>query len=187
MNEIKSLANHFLIAMPNLVDPNFSKTVTYIFEHSTDGVIGLVINRPQDLTLGEVMGQTGTLINDNSIIGTAVHTGGPVDAERGFVLHSSEKEWASTLTVSDDFAVTTSSDVLEALANGDGPSAFFVALGYAGWSAEQLEGEIAENVWLTCPADKDIVFNTPTEERWQAAAGSIGVDLALLFTQAGHA
>lgn len=187
MSEILSLANSFLIAMPNLADPNFSKTVTYIFEHTPDGVIGITINRPLDLTLGEILGQTQTLVTNRRYVDQIVHVGGPVEGERGFVLHSADSEWASTLKVSGDLAVTTSSDILEALGQGDGPSSFFVALGYAGWSAQQLEDEIAENVWLTCPADTNIIFDVPADERWQAAADRIGVDLSLLFTEAGHA
>jgi putative transcriptional regulator len=180
-----SLKNHFLIAMPGLVDSRFSKTVTYVCEHNEGGAMGIVINQPASISYGELFSQLklGTNIaNDQPLL-----LGGPVKKERGFVLHSAEKSWASTMSVSSDISLTGSKDILEDIANNQGPSNVTIALGYAGWSANQLEQEIVENSWLTVPADKRIIFDTPIEERWEASAKQLGIDLHLLSTQAGHA
>ncbi len=181
------LTDHFLIAMPAMGDPNFDRTVTFICEHNEDGALGLVINRPMDLTLGEIFSQMSLDCDDQGISALPVLQGGPVQVERGFVIHGSEREWNSTLAVSDTVAVTTSRDVLEAMAAGDGPERALVAIGYAGWGAGQLEAEMAANAWLTVPANTEILFDIPFEKRWRAAAALIGIDLDLLSTEAGHA
>ena len=181
------LTDHFLIAMPAMGDPNFDRTVTYICEHNEDGALGLVINRPMDLTLGEIFSQMSLECDDQAISSLPVLQGGPVHVERGFVIHGSEREWTSTLAVSDAVSVTTSRDVLEAMAAGDGPERALVAIGYAGWGAGQLEAEMAANAWLTVPANTEILFDIPFEKRWRAAAALIGIDLDLLSTEAGHA
>ena len=181
------LTDHFLIAMPAMGDPNFDRTVTFICEHNEDGALGLVINRPMDLTLGEIFSQMSLDCDDQEISALPVLQGGPVQVERGFVIHGSEREWNSTLAVSDTVAVTTSRDVLEAMAAGDGPERALVAIGYAGWGAGQLEAEMAANAWLTVPANTEILFDIPFEKRWRAAAALIGIDLDLLSTEAGHA
>ncbi|MES9974021.1 MAG: YqgE/AlgH family protein [Candidatus Thiodiazotropha sp.] len=182
-----NLTNHFLIAMPRLEDPNFFHTVTYICEHTTDGAMGIVINRPMDLHLADIFEQLEIQISTTDIAEQPVYIGGPVQSDRGFVLHESSTEWASTLKVTTDISVTTSLDILEAIAAGEGPEHNLVALGYAGWGAGQLESELAQNAWLSGPAESDIIFNRASDERWQAAADLLGVDLNLLSGDTGHA
>lgn len=182
-----SLAGQVLIAMPALADPHFHRTVTLICEHNEHGVLGVVVNRPLDMTLGEVFEQFGLPVADASVAGRPVHHGGPVQPERGFVIHDGARDFDATLRIHDDLAVTTSRDVLECLAAGQGPAHALVALGYAGWAGGQLEQELAENAWLSAPADASVLFTTPDERRWEAAAALLGVDLRLLASQAGHA
>jgi putative transcriptional regulator len=185
MNEFQSLSNHFLIAMPTLADPNFHKTVTLICEHTAEGAMGLTINRPLDLGLHELLEQTDIAVND--LPDLPVFLGGPVQNNRGFVLHAPLGQWETTLTITDKVGVSSSRDILEAIAGKQGPEKYLVALGYAGWGAGQLEHEMAENSWLSTPAESSIYFNTPIKERWQAAAQSAGVDLNTLSSEAGHA
>ncbi|TNJ35344.1 YqgE/AlgH family protein [Arenimonas terrae] len=180
------LANHFLIAMPALEDPNFQRSVTLICQHDAEGAMGIVINRVADYTLGELLAQM-ELSADEGLAAVPLVAGGPVQPDRGFVLHDDPRDWSSTLRFGDGLAVTTSRDILTAMAGGDGPGNVLVALGYAGWTAGQLEAELAENSWLTVPADRDILFHRPLDQRWQAAAFSAGVDLARLTGYAGHA
>ena len=181
------LTNHFLIAMPGLMDPNFFHTVTYICEHSEEGAMGLVINRPMELQLADIFEQLQIKITDTSITHKPVYLGGPVQGDRGFVLHDSKSEWESTLRVTDEISVTTSLDILHAIANGTGPNNSLITLGYAGWGAGQLEEELAQNAWLSGPAKSEIIFKRASQERWQAAADLLGVDLNLLSSDAGHA
>ncbi|HWP95114.1 MAG TPA: YqgE/AlgH family protein [Gammaproteobacteria bacterium] len=183
----QSLTNHFLIAMPTLADPNFVQTVTYICEHSAGGALGIVINRPLDMRLRDILDQLKLPTTNEKVISMPVYAGGPVLPERGFVLHTPHGDWDSSLKVTDEIAVTTSRDILVAMARGEGPERALVALGYAGWGAGQLESEIAQNAWLSAPADTQIIFETPYEKRWQAAARLIGVDPTLLTGDAGHA
>lgn len=187
MGASSNLTNHFLIAMPQLADPNFFHTVTYICEHNEDGALGIVINRPLELTLGEVLEHMDLAADDNDATAQVVYQGGPVQQERGFVLHEPVTQWDATLPITEHIGVTTSRDILEAIAKGDGPQHSLIALGYAGWGAGQLEQELAQNAWLSGPADKGILFETPHEKRWEAAAALLGVDLNLLSGDAGHA
>ncbi len=187
MTETKSLANHFLIAMPSLEDPNFSHTVTYICEHTAAGAMGIVINRPLRITFGEVLEHMQITPGAHVDVDLPVLAGGPVQGEHGFVLHSPPGQWNSSISISDEIAVTTSRDILMALADGKGPTRYLLTLGYAGWAAGQLEREMAENAWLSGPADAHILFDLPLEERWRAAAALIGIDLNLLSTEVGHA
>jgi putative transcriptional regulator len=187
MSEQRYLDNHFLIAMPGLADPNFFHTVTYICEHDANGAMGIVINRPLDMTLGEILGHMEIDAEDPAIASQKVFQGGPVQPERGFVLHRPLGDWEATLKVTDDIGVTASQDILTAIADHHGPDQSLIALGYAGWAAGQLEQEMAENAWLSGPADPGIVFNLPHEERWLAAAAALGVDLNLLSGDVGHA
>ena len=182
-----NLTNHFLIAMPSLADPNFTQTVTYICAHSDDGAMGIVVNRPMELELNEVLSQLELEPSTPAIATLPVYEGGPVHRDRGFVIHRPLKEWNSTIGVTSDIGVSTSRDILEAISSGAGPSDSLVALGYAGWSAGQLEDEIAQNSWLSIPADADIIFNTPPEFRWRRAAEGLGVDLSTLSLDVGHA
>jgi putative transcriptional regulator len=186
MNDRSGLSNHFLIAMPGLDDPNFSRTVTLICEHNEDGALGIVVNRPSELKLGDLLAHIE--IRANAAIAAApVYIGGPVQRERGFVLHPPGGHWDSSLQVGSGLCVTTSRDVLEALASGEGPDRCLVALGYAGWGAGQLEREMVENAWLSGPADPAVIFDQDSDARWRAAAALLGVDMSLLSSQAGHA
>ncbi|HSN71548.1 MAG TPA: YqgE/AlgH family protein [Steroidobacteraceae bacterium] len=181
------LSNHLLIAMPALADPNFVQTVTFVCEHNAQGALGIVINRALDMRLDDVFEQLGLPTGAVGIGRHPVLQGGPVQTDRGFVLHRGEGDWASTLKVSERVHVTTSRDILDALARGDGPREAFIALGYAGWGAGQLEQELLENAWLSVPADERILFETPVEERWLAAGRLLGIDLATISPDAGHA
>ena len=182
-----SLANQLLIAMPGMDDPNFSRTVTYVCEHDDDGALGIVINRPVDLRLGDVLGNMNLSCSHPKAAALPIYKGGPIHNERGFVLHRPIGAWASTLNVSPDIGVTTSRDILDAMALGEGPNDVLVTLGYAGWGAGQLEEEILNNTWLNSPADPGILFDIPAEQRWRAAASTLGVDIHLLSGEAGHA
>jgi putative transcriptional regulator len=182
-----SLTNHFLIAMPGLQDPNFSRTVTYVCEHTEQGAMGIVINRPMEIRLGEVLAQLEIASSDQPTLDALVFLGGPVQPDRGFVLHSGGEGFDSTLSITPEISVTTSRDVLEAIADGRGPDRKLIALGYAGWGGGQLEEEMSANSWLSGPADEEIIFSLPADARWQAAARLLGVDLNLLSGEAGHA
>lgn len=186
MGDPLSLINHFLIAMPNLGDPHFSRTVTLICEHSDQGAMGIIINRPMDLNLRDVLTQMNIDPRDLQF-DMPVHLGGPVNNNQGFVLHEPLGHWQSTLPINVTLGVSTSRDILEAVAQNRGPDRYLLALGYAGWSPGQLEREIADNAWLSGPADNKILFNTPALERWSAAAGLLGVDLTTLSGETGHA
>ena len=182
-----SLTNHFLIAMPNLSDPNFYHAVTYICSHNDEGAMGIIINRPLDLFLGEILEQMNMSSHDSETEKTPIFQGGPVQTDRGFVLHPPNQKWDSSITVCDEIGVTTSCDILQAIAKGQGPKKSFIALGYSGWAAGQLEQEIKENVWLNGPADTQIIFNTPVAQRWVSAAALLGVEIDKLTSDVGHA
>ena len=181
------LANQLLIALPALADTNFSRSVALICQHDDDGAMGIVVNRASEYTLGEVLGQMGVEGGDEGLRAQIVLAGGPVHPERGFVLHDGGLQWDSTMAIADALFLTTSRDILEAMAKGEGPRNAIVALGCAGWGSGQLEQELTENDWLTAPADPELLFDLPLESRWQAAAGRIGVDFAHLADYSGHA
>jgi putative transcriptional regulator len=187
MTEPSYLTNQLLIAMPGMEDPNFSHTVTLICEHTDMGAMGIVINRPTQLHLVDVLEHMQIKIEAPAKRDQVVFQGGPVEEERGFVLHPGGGRWDSSMPVSDSISITTSRDVLEAIARDQGPSKSLVALGYAGWQAGQLEAEIQRNAWLSGPADEEILFELPIAQRWEAAARLLGVDLNLLSSEAGHA
>lgn len=180
------LKNQFLIAMPSLEDEHFSHTVSLLCEHNDKGAIALVINRPTDLALTSMLEQMG-LGHESLAEDAPVYWGGPVQPERGFVVHRSPSGWESSLQLDDDLFITTSRDILGAIGRGEGPSDFLVTLGYAGWDAGQLESEILLNSWLNTPADSSILFSTPARERWQAATRLLGVEVTQLSGFAGHA
>jgi len=184
---VQSLANQFLIAMPALNDPNFERSVTLICLHDEQGALGVVINRPADMTMSAVFDQLE--IDEAASRDTAapVYLGGPVEPQLGLVLHDSPVEYESGIRVSDELALTLSLDVLQAIAAGDGPDRSRMFLGYAGWGAGQLESEMVQNAWLTVEADLDIVFDTQTDAQWDKAARKLGVDLTLLSSDSGHA
>lgn len=187
MSTVESLSNHFLIAMPALSDPNFHHTATFLCEHNDDGALGLVINRPTDLHLGDILEHMEIEAVHSETSQQAIYMGGPVQNDRGFVLHEPLGNWEATLKVTDTTGITSSRDILEAIALGEGPEKTFITLGYAGWGAGQLEQELAANAWLNGPANTRIVFETPCEQRWEAAAALIGIDLNLISGDAGHA
>ena len=187
MDEANSLSNHFLIAMPTLDDPNFHHTTTYICEHNEDGALGVVINRPLEIQLGEILVHMDITTDIEAIQNQTVYMGGPVQSDRGFVLHEPVGNWEATLQVTDTIGITSSRDILDDIAKGEGPEHAIITLGYAGWGAGQLEQELADNTWLSGPASSKIVFETPSEERWLAAAALLGIDLNLLSSDAGHA
>jgi putative transcriptional regulator len=183
----QNFTHHFLIAMPNMADPNFSGTVTYICEHNENGTIGLVVNRPSTYNVAALLNEIEIPLGDLTLGEQAVLHGGPVQKDRGFVLHAPHGTWTSSLLVADEIAMTTSKDILESLARGDGPTDALITMGYAGWGAGQLEEEIAANAWLTVPAQRSVLFATPAAQRFTAAVSLLGINLAQLTTVAGHA
>lgn len=187
MGETGYLTNQFLIAMPNLLDPNFFHSVTYICEHNQNGAMGIIINQPVELTVGELMEQMGEQVSNKNRSKNTVFRGGPVDVERGFVLHRPIGHWESTMPITDEIGITTSNDIITAMAKNEGPDEYLVALGYAGWGAGQLEEEIRDNAWLNCQGDPEILFHTDITKRWKAAAALIGIDINQIASDAGHA
>lgn len=182
-----SLKNQFLVAMPNVVGGEFDHTVTLLCEHSEAGAMGLVVNRVTSIKLRDILKHIGVQVIESVTPEMPVFWGGPVQPERGFVLHSAGTSWDSTLKISDTLSVTTSKDILVAIGQGTGPEDYLVTLGYAGWSEGQLEQEILQNSWLNTPADSNIVFDTPVANRWAAATRLLGVNPLLLTGQSGHA
>ncbi len=181
------LTHHFLIAMPSMADPHFSRTLTYVCEHNDQGALGLVVNRPIVMTLQALFERLSLTLRDGEFADAPIYFGGPVQTDRGFVLHAPAGNWDSTLRVGDAIGLTTSKDILEAVGRGQGPQRMLVTLGYAGWSPGQLEHEISKNAWLTVEARDGILFDTPAEERLPAAMELLGVDFASLQDEAGHA
>jgi putative transcriptional regulator len=187
MSPPSSLTNQLLVAMPWFTDANFAHTVTLICEHSDRGALGIVLNKPLPMKLGEVMSQMRLTPHSEEVGERVVLRGGPVHQDRGFVLHRPGGTWDSSHRISEQIQVTTSRDVLAAMARGEGPEDAFVALGYAGWDAGQLEREIKDNAWLTMPIDEDVLFRLPYEDRWLAAWRRLGVDVAQVSLVPGHA
>jgi putative transcriptional regulator len=181
------LTHHFLIAMPNMVDPYFAKSLTYICEHNEQGALGVVVNRPIDLSLQALFERINLQLEPRELHGIPVFFGGPVQTDRGFVLHQPVGDWHSTLKVRDSLGLTTSKDILEAVGRGNGPAKMLVTLGYSGWAAGQLEHELGQNAWLTVEAGEQIIFDLPAEEKLPAAMELLGVDFASLSEETGHA
>jgi len=187
MDPSNSLANNLLVAMPTLAGGGFEQSVTLICEHSERGALGIVLNKPLDMKLGDVLAQMKLDALEATTAARSVLRGGPVHTDRGFVLHRPGGEWDSTHRISDSIQVTTSRDVLAAIARGEGPRDAFVALGYAGWEPGQLEREILDNSWLSVPMNEQLVFEVPFEQRWQAAWQLLGVHSSRVSPVAGHA
>lgn len=188
MEPTRFLGNHFLIAVPGMSDPNFQRTVTLVCQHTADGAMGLMLNRLSDYKVGDVLDQMSIATEIHALAEAPVLLGGPVQPERGFVLHEPGTEtWDSTFHLSDELSLTTSRDILAAMARGEGPKRALIALGYAGWGEGQLETELQDNTWLAVAADRAILFETPLEQRWSSAARLMGVDVTLLTDYAGHA
>lgn len=185
-SKMTSLANQFLIAMPLLDDSYFGRSVIYLCEHDDEGAMGLVVNREADITINQVLSEMH-LDADKLSSEDKVLIGGPVQTDRGFILHNDQQKWSSSLNLSDNITVTTSKDILTSLGKGEGPDKYLMALGYSGWSAGQLEQEIADNTWLTVDADPQLIFDTPLEKRWEKALEVLGISIDQLSTIAGHA
>jgi len=181
------LDQQVLIAMPGMVDSNFAKSVTLLCQHNDAGAIGITINRLSDYSLGEIFSQLHLECEDESICSRPVLEGGPVAPDRGFVLHTPQEGYESSMAVGPEIMVTTSRDVLAAIADGGGPEKFIIALGYAGWGGGQLEGELRENAWLSVMADSDIVFDMPVPNRFDGALGRLGIQVDRLHSDIGHA
>jgi putative transcriptional regulator len=182
-----NLTDHFLIAMPAMEDPYFSKSLIYIAEHNDQGALGIIVNRPIDMSLATLFEKIDVPFESGSLADLPVFFGGPVQTDRGFVLHRPVGEWQSTLAVNTEIGLTTSRDVLQSVARDGLPSEVMVTLGYSGWGAGQLEHELAQNAWLTVPADPRILFDTPYEERLPSAMQILGIDFTHLAEKAGHA
>jgi len=186
-----NLQHHFLIAMPALQDPLFKRSVVYICEHNDEGAMGLIINKPmENLTVNGILQKLKIMPaqRDPQIkLDKPVFSGGPLADDRGFILHSAQRTFSSSIRVSDNTMITTSRDVLESLGTPEQPEQVLVALGYCAWEKDQLEGELLENAWLTAPANSNILFHTPIAERWREAAKSIGIDIHMITSEAGHA
>lgn len=188
MGAFTSLKNHFIIATPNLTDPNFCRAVAYICDHTPEGAMAIIVNYPLTLHLSDVFQNMDIDSQNRQLNDMTIFAGGPIQQERGFVLHlPCQEHWESSLELSDNISITTSKDILQAMADNHGPQKALIALGYAGWGPGQLEKELADNSWILSPASADIVFNTPHDERWKAAAALIGVDIERMSSQMGHA
>ena len=184
---VLNLKHQLLLAMPGLDDPNFKGSLTYICEHNEDGAMGITINRRLTIPMAEILIQLEIKASQPSLELQPVYYGGPVEPERGFVLHTPPGDWEATLKTDATVGLSSSRDILNAIAQGEGPEKFLLALGYSGWAAGQLETEIAQNAWLSCPAALDILFDLDDEAKLAAAAKQLGVDLSMLSSNAGHA
>ncbi len=184
------LEQQFLVAMPDMDDPNFARGVTLLCQHNDEGALGLTINRPSELKLSDLLDQLGFDHHDPNLNKTIIFEGGPLHRERGFVLHETQgddRQWDSSLFVGRHLKITTSKDILKAIADGEGPKRYLVTLGYAGWEAGQLEQEMRDNVWLNVDAQRDILFEAPIEKRWERAVASLGFSADALQPSGGHA
>ncbi|AEF56094.1 YqgE/AlgH family protein [Marinomonas posidonica] len=186
MTVFDSFKNHFLISMPHLNDPHFEHTVIYLCEHTPAGAMGIIINRPSNIDFSELADHLSMPIEHPDLLTETIYTGGPVEAERGFILHTADKRWNNTLPVTSDVSLSASLKALEDIAQGQGPNAFRITLGCAGWEDGQLETEIANNDWLVCEADLDVLFNTPSELQFTAATQVLGIDMTRLSPDIGH-
>ena len=192
-SDLTNFTHHFLIAMPGLQDAAFAKSVIYMCEHSKRGALGLVINKPSDINLKKLFEKVELPLHREDLTQAPVFQGGPVQTERGFVLHESvvlpnnESLYASTMTIPGGLEMTTSKDVLEALSTGYGPRKVFISLGYSSWGQGQLESEISDNSWLTVAADPAVIFDTPVEQRYAKALKLLGLEAWMLSPEAGHA
>ncbi len=186
MNKATYLNNQFIIAMPGLADPDFFHSVTYLCQHNEEGALGIVINREAGMTMGDIFMQMNIPVTSSTASDVQVFAGGPVQQERGFVIHTVGTKWDITMPISDSIALTTSRDIIEAIALDKGPEHYLVALGYAGWGEGQLEQEILANAWLNTEFNRGVLFDTPVDQRWQGAAQPLGINMHQLTTHAGH-
>lgn len=181
------LTHHFLLSMPNMSDPIFSGTLLFVCEHTKDGAMAVIVNRPLGITLPALFSQLKIDFSHSTAKDLPVYFGGPIQTDRGFVLHQPLGNWQSTLAVSDKMGLTTSKDILTAVGIGTGPEALFITLGYAGWEAGQLEHELSQNAWLSVEADPAIIYTVPSDERYNAALKLLGIDRGMLTAEAGRA
>ncbi|MCK4840387.1 MAG: YqgE/AlgH family protein [Methylococcales bacterium] len=187
MTDFSYLNNQFLIAMPNLADTNFSHTVSYLCQHNEEGALAIVINRTTGMFLPQILEQMEIDASLPQIKDTPVFAGGPVQQDRGFIIHNQDEQvWDASIAISETTSLTSSRDILEAIAEGKGPSQYLIALGYAGWGAGHLENEIINNSWLNTPFQEDILYHTPIQQRWKQAANQLGIDINRLTAPAGH-
>ncbi len=184
---MKWLTNHFLVAMPSLMNSIFEKSVILVCQHNEEGALGIVVNRTTELCLKDIVSELNLNTTDVPEMKLPVHFGGPVQVDRGLVLHDSQNSWAATIPVGSELNLTLSRDVLEAISENKGPQLCMPLLGFAGWDSAQLESEMSENVWLSTPADSSIIFDTPINQRWQRAASLVGINIETMPTYAGHA
>ena len=187
MSDPGYLTNQLLIAMPTLADPNFAQTVALICDHTEQGAMALILNKPLRMRMREIFDQLDIELSNGPLSARPVLRGGPMQTDRGFVVHPGGGQWDSTLKVSESIHVTTSRDILAAIARGEGPQEALVALGYAGWDGGQLENEIRANAWLSAPVESGIIFDLPFESRWEAAGRLLGVELSRISTIGGNA
>lgn len=185
--ETINLTRQFLIAMPAMADPIFAKSLVYVCDHNDQGAMGVIVNRPLGMDMRTLFQQIDIELKREDVADQDVFFGGPVQTDRGFVLHAPLGSWQSTMSIEDELGLTTSKDVLLAVGEGGGPERMFISLGYAGWEAGQIETELAQNAWLTVDADIEVVFSLPAEQRYEAALGLLGIDMAMLSDTAGHA
>ena len=186
MNDRLDLTNHFLIAMPQLSGSYFGNTLVYMWQHGEDGALGIVVNLPLKLKLKEIFSQLEIEVQRPESGEQTVLSGGPVETDKGFILHDADDHWASTLRITDGICITTSKDILDDISRGEGPENYLVALGCSGWSPGQLEQEIADNAWITCPASKEIIFSKDFTRKPDMAAATLGFTMAQLTTDVGH-
>ncbi len=187
MDPESSLKGQFLLAMPALAGTYFGSTLTYLCEHSESGAMGIIVNQPAELSLGELFDQLEITVTDDRCRDTPVLEGGPVTTDRGFILHTDDARFESSLALDDGLMLSTAREMLDAIATGNGPQQYLIALGYAGWGEAQLDSEMKDNAWLNCPASSEILFHTPFEERVSSAAAQLGFDFNLISGQPGHA
>ncbi len=186
MTEQNTFINHFLIAMPQLQGSYFANSVIYIWRHSDEGALGTVINLPMDMKLSEIFDQLDISVQNQAAANKMVLSGGPVETDKGFIIHDASTQWPSTMDVTDDIRITTSKDILADISHDEGPENYLIALGCAGWSPGQLEQEIIENSWLTCPASKEIIFSTDFADKANQAASILGFDMVQLTPNASR-
>ncbi len=181
-----NLTNQFLIAMPQLSGSYFGHTVVYMWQHNDEGALGIVVNLPLEIKLDEIFSQLDIEVQRPESAEQIVLSGGPVETDKGFILHDADRDWQSTLKVTDEIRITTSRDILADISRGEGPENYLVALGCSGWSPGQLEQEIADNAWITCPASKDIIFSRDFEHKPDMAVAALGFTMDQLTTDVGH-
>lgn len=187
MKEIGSFSNMLLVAMPSMADPNFNHTVIYVCEHQSEGAVGLIINRPMEFPISMIFEQLQIEPSKEKISTRPLLFGGPIQPERGFVIHKQLGSWQSSLNLRDGVSITTSNDIIRAIALDEGPRDLLVALGFAGWSAQQLEEEIKKDAWLICPFKPELLYDVPFEKRWFYAGSLLGIDMNNISGQSGHA